>query len=61
MHFKDIINNKTKVVAVNHISNALGTINPVKDIVAIAHAYGAVVLLDGAQASAHVDIDVQAA
>jgi cysteine desulfurase/selenocysteine lyase len=57
--FKDIINNKTKVVAVNHISNALGTINPVKEIVAIAHAYGAVVLLDGAQASAHVDIDVQ--
>jgi cysteine desulfurase/selenocysteine lyase len=56
--FKEIINNKTKIVAVNHISNALGTINPVKDIVAIAHAYGAVVLLDGAQASAHVDIDV---
>lgn len=58
--FKEIINNKTKIVAVNHISNALGTINPVQDIVTIAHSYGAVVLLDGAQASAHVDIDVQA-
>ena len=57
--YKKIISEKTKIVAVNHISNALGTINPVKEIIDIAHDYGAVTLLDGAQASAHVDIDVQ--
>ncbi len=58
--YKNIISKKTKIVAINHISNSLGTINPVKEIVDIAHDSGAVVLLDGAQASAHVDIDVQA-
>ncbi len=57
--FRDLISNKTRIVAVNHISNSLGTINPVKQIVEIAHSVGAVVLLDGAQASAHIDIDVQ--
>ena len=57
--YKKIISEKTKIVAVNHISNALGTINPVKEIINIAHDYGSVTLLDGAQASAHVDIDVQ--
>lgn len=57
--YKLLISNKTKIVAVNHISNALGTINPVREIVQIAHDSGAVVLLDGAQATAHVDIDVQ--
>lgn len=57
--FKEIINNKTRIVAVNHISNSLGTINPVKEIVEIARSFGALILLDGAQASAHVDIDVQ--
>jgi cysteine desulfurase/selenocysteine lyase len=58
--FKELLSVKTKIVAVNHVSNSLGTINPVKKIVQIAHEYGAVVLLDGAQASAHLDIDVQA-
>ena len=57
--FKKIITDKTKIVAVNHISNSLGTINPVREIVQIAHDSGAIVLLDGAQATAHVDIDVQ--
>ncbi len=57
--FRKLIGDKTKIVAVNHISNSLGTINPVEEIVEIAHSAGTVVLLDGAQASAHVDIDVQ--
>ena len=57
--FKHIISDKTKIVAVNHVSNSLGTINPVQQIVQIAREAGAVVLLDGAQASAHLDIDVQ--
>lgn len=50
---------KTKFVAINYVSNALGTINPVKEMIAMAHAVGAKVLLDGAQASAHLLIDVQ--
>lgn len=57
--YKILINDKTKIVSVNHISNSLGTINPVKEIVQIAHESGAVVLLDGAQATAHIDVDVQ--
>ena len=57
--FKKLITTKTKIVAVNHVSNSLGTINPVREIVQIAHESGAVVLLDGAQATAHVDVDVQ--
>lgn len=51
---------KTKLVAVTHLSNALGTINPVDDIIRAAHAVGAVVLVDGAQASYHMPVDVQA-
>jgi cysteine desulfurase/selenocysteine lyase len=47
-------------VAINYVSNALGTINPVKKMIEMAHAHGALVLLDGAQASAHLPIDVQA-
>ena len=57
--FRNLITENTKIVAVNHVSNSLGTINPVKVIIEIAHKVGAVVLLDGAQASAHIDIDVQ--
>jgi len=57
--FKNLLTEKTKIVAVNHVSNSLGTINPVKEIIQSAHATGAVVLIDGAQASAHLDIDVQ--
>jgi cysteine desulfurase / selenocysteine lyase len=50
---------KTKIVALAHVSNALGTINPVKRIAAIAHAHGAVVVVDGAQAVPHLTVDVQ--
>ncbi len=57
--FRKLVSDKTKIVSVNHISNALGTINPVKEIVQISHEAGAVVLLDGAQAVAHVEVDVQ--
>jgi cysteine desulfurase/selenocysteine lyase len=51
---------RTRLVAVNHVSNALGTINPVRRIADAAHAVGALVLVDGAQAVAHVGVDVQA-
>lgn len=57
--FRSLLSNKTKLVAVNHASNSLGTINPIKEIIALAHQAGAVVLIDGAQAGAHIDIDVQ--
>lgn len=57
--YRNLISERTKIVAVNHVSNALGTINPVKEIIKIAHDYGAVTLIDGAQASAHIEIDVQ--
>ncbi|MFN8416141.1 MAG: cysteine desulfurase [Cytophagaceae bacterium] len=55
----DIITSKTKLVACVHVSNTLGSINPVKDIIKAAHAVGAVTLIDGAQAVSHLDIDVQ--
>lgn len=55
-----LLNDKTKVVAVNHASNSLGTINPVKEMIAAAHKVGAKVLIDGAQASAHLETDMQA-
>ncbi|MDX1629559.1 MAG: cysteine desulfurase, partial [Fulvivirga sp.] len=58
--YKDLLSSKTKIVAVNHASNSLGTINPVEEIVALAHEAGARVLIDGAQATAHLEIDVQA-
>jgi cysteine desulfurase/selenocysteine lyase len=51
---------RVKMVAVNHVSNALGTINPVAEIIRMAHAAGALVLVDGAQAIAHWPVDVQA-
>jgi cysteine desulfurase/selenocysteine lyase len=57
--YGQLLGPKTKLVAVNHASNSLGTINPVETIIAQAHAAGALVLLDGAQAAAHLDIDVQ--
>ncbi len=59
-HFKSLLSSKTKLVAVNHASNSLGTINPIKEIIDLAHTFGAAVLIDGAQAGAHVEIDVQA-
>lgn len=54
-----LLSEKTKIVAVNHISNALGTINPVKEMIAAAHKVGAWVLIDGAQATPHLVPDVQ--
>ncbi|MHB8907021.1 MAG: SufS family cysteine desulfurase [Melioribacteraceae bacterium] len=57
--FGKMINEKTKLVSVVHISNSLGTVNPVKKIIEIAHSHGVPVLLDGAQAIPHYKIDVQ--
>ena len=57
--FDTLLSENTKVVTVNHISNALGIINPVKDIITKAHAVGAAVLIDGAQAVPHLKPDVQ--
>ena len=58
--YKKILSNKTKLVFVNHISNALGTINPIEEIINTAHQYGAAVLIDGAQACPHIKPDLQA-
>jgi cysteine desulfurase / selenocysteine lyase len=57
--FEKLLTGKTKFVSVVHVSNALGTINPVKTIIEKAHAMGAVVLVDGAQSTVHLDVDVQ--
>jgi cysteine desulfurase/selenocysteine lyase len=57
--YEKLLNAKTKLVSIVHVSNALGTVNPVKQIIAAAHKTGAVVLVDGAQSSVHLDIDVQ--
>ena len=58
--YEKLLSPKTKLVSVVHVSNALGTINPIKTIIEKAHAFGAKVLVDGAQACSHIDIDVQA-
>jgi cysteine desulfurase/selenocysteine lyase len=58
--FEQRLTSRTKIVAVAHVSNALGTVNPVAELVAKAHAVGAVVLIDGAQAVPHLTVDVQA-
>lgn len=58
--YDDLLSNKTKLVFCNHISNALGTINPIEYIIQKAHEVGAVVLIDGAQACPHLKPDVQA-
>lgn len=57
--FEKKLSHKTKFVSISYASNALGTINPVKQMIEMAHAHGALVLLDGAQATAHLPIDVQ--
>lgn len=57
--YENLLNEKTKLVAVTYVSNALGTINPVGQIISMAHQYGAVVLVDAAQAVQHIKIDVQ--
>ena len=58
-HFHSLLSDKTKLVAVGHISNALGVINPIEEIIPAAHQVGAKVLIDGAQAAPHLLIDVQ--
>ena len=58
--FESMLNQRTRLVAVVHVSNTLGTINPVQDIIHLAHSHGVPVLLDGAQAVPHMHIDVQA-
>ena len=55
-----LIGPRTKLVAVTHVSNALGTINPIRQIVEMAHAQDVPVLVDGAQAAPHLRVDVQA-
>lgn len=57
--FRDMLGNKVKLVSVNYVSNALGTVNPVKEIIEAAHEYGIPVMLDAAQAVQHIAIDVQ--
>lgn len=57
--FKSLLTPRTRIVSVNHASNSLGTINPIAEIIAAAHEAGAVVMIDGAQAGAHLPIDVQ--
>ena len=58
--FTRLFSERTRLVAVTHISNVLGTINPVEEIIRIAHAHNVPVLIDGAQAAAHLPVDVQA-
>ena len=58
--FEELLSEKTKMVFLNHVSNALGTINPIKKIIDKAHEKGAAVLIDGAQAAPHIKADVQA-
>lgn len=58
--YAKLLNPKTKVVSVQHVSNALGTIHPIKKIIEMAHKYGAGVLIDGAQAAPHIQADMQA-
>ena len=57
--YEKLLNHRTRIVAVTHVSNVLGTINPVRKLVEMAHGHGALVLLDGAQAVPHVKVDVQ--
>ncbi len=57
--YEELLSDKTKIVAVNHVSNALGIVNPIKEIIVKAHKFGAAVLIDGAQAVAHLRPDVQ--
>ena len=57
---KNMLNEKTRLVALTHVSNVLGTINPVKEIVALAHSHAVPVLVDGAQGVSHLPVDVEA-
>ena len=58
--YEKLLSDKTRLVFVNHVSNALGTVNPIEEIITKAHAVGAEVLIDGAQASPHIRADLQA-
>ncbi|MYF01834.1 MAG: SufS family cysteine desulfurase [Gammaproteobacteria bacterium] len=59
-HFRELLTaNQVAIVAINHVSNVLGTINPIREITKLAHERDAKVVIDGAQAAAHVDLDVQ--
>ncbi|MDD5362138.1 MAG: cysteine desulfurase [Ignavibacteria bacterium] len=57
--FKKLLNSKTKIVSVNHISNSLGTVNPAAEIIKLSHDAGAVVFIDGAQSVQHLKVDVR--
>lgn len=57
--YENMLNERTKIVAVSHVSNSLGTVNPVKEMIATAHKFGVPVLVDGAQAVPHFPVDVQ--
>jgi cysteine desulfurase/selenocysteine lyase len=57
--YRKLINSHTRLVAITHVSNALGTVNPVKEMIAMAHQHGVPVLIDGAQAVPHMKVDVQ--
>jgi len=57
--FERLLDDRTRLVSVVHLSNALGTVNPVKRLIAVAHARGIPVLVDGAQSAAHLEVDVQ--
>ncbi len=58
--FARLLNHRTKIVAVTHVANALGTVNPVEEIIPLAHAFGVPVLVDAAQSSPHIPLDVRA-
>ena len=58
--YKKLFTERTRIVAVNHVSNTLGTVNPVEEIIKIAHSHDVPVLIDGAQSVAHIAVDVQA-
>jgi SufS family cysteine desulfurase len=59
-HFAALLSSRTKIVAIGHVSNAFGTINPIEPIIAMAHAHGVPVLVDGAQSTPHMPVNVQA-
>lgn len=58
-NFEVLLSSRTKLVVCNHVSNALGTINPIKEIIDLGHQFGAAILIDGAQAAPHLAVDVQ--
>jgi cysteine desulfurase/selenocysteine lyase len=58
--YRKLLNPRTRMVAVAHVSNALGTVNPVGEMIAMAHEAGALALIDGAQSTPHIKVDVQA-